>query len=86
MAGTIACGAAIAIVNVLRTRDSHTAARLSGMMQCVGYGLGSSGALLVGQLHVMTGGFTAAGIMFLVIGLLGAVVGYRAGRNRIVSA
>lgn len=71
---------------VLRTRDGHTAARLSGMMQCVGYGLGSSGTLLVGQLHATTGEFTAAGIMFLVIGLLGAVFGYRAGRNRIVSA
>ena len=70
---------------MLRTRDAHTAAHLSGMMQGVGYGLGSTGTLLVGQLHQGTGSFTAAGIMFLVVGLLAAVFGYRAGRNRFVS-
>ena len=70
---------------MLRTRDAHTAAHLSGMMQGVGYGLGSTGTLLVGQLHQGTGSFTAAGIMFLVVGLLAAAFGYRAGRNRFVS-
>ena len=70
---------------MLRTRDGHTAAHLSGMMQGVGYGLGSTGTLMVGQLHQATGSFTAAGILFLVVGLLAAVFGYRAGRNRYVS-
>jgi MFS transporter, CP family, cyanate transporter len=69
---------------MLRTRDSHTAAHLSGMMQGVGYGVGSSGTLLVGQLYAGTGGFAAAGIMFLAVGALAAVFGYRAGRNRYV--
>lgn len=69
---------------VLRTKESHTAAHLSGMMQGVGYGLGSSGTLLVGQLHTLTGSFTAAGAMFLVVGLLAAVFGFRAGRDRTV--
>ncbi|WP_307093614.1 MFS transporter [Arthrobacter sp. V1I9] len=69
---------------MLRTRDGHTAAHLSGMMQGVGYGLGSSGTLLVGQLHQATGSFTAAGVLFLAVGLLAAVFGYRAGRNRFV--
>ena len=46
---------------MLRTRDGHTAAHLSGMMQGVGYGLGSTGTLMVGQLHQSTGSFTAAG-------------------------
>ena len=46
---------------MLRTRDGHTAAHLSGMMQGVGYGLGSTGTLMVGQLHQATGSFTAAG-------------------------
>ncbi|MGW9415713.1 MFS transporter [Arthrobacter cupressi] len=69
---------------MLRTRDAHTAAHLSGMMQGVGYGLGSTGTLLVGQLHQATGGFAAAGILFLVVGALAAVFGYRAGRNRYV--
>lgn len=69
---------------ILRTRDAHGAARLSGMMQGVGYGVGSSGTLLVGQLHALTGTFTAAGVMFLVIGVLAAVFGYSAGRARFV--
>jgi CP family cyanate transporter-like MFS transporter len=70
---------------MLRTRDGHTAAHLSGMMQGVGYGLGSTGTLMVGQLHQATGSFAAAGVLFLVVGLLAAVFGYRAGRNRYVS-
>ncbi len=69
---------------MLRTRDGHTAARLSGMMQGVGYGVGSSGTLLVGQLHQVTGSFTAAGVLFLVVGSLAAVFGYRAGIRRYV--
>ncbi|MEE2568797.1 MFS transporter [Pseudarthrobacter sp. J64] len=69
---------------MLRTRDGHTAARLSGMMQGVGYGLGSSGTLLVGQLHQVTGTFAAAGVLFLVVGSLAAVFGYRAGIKRYV--
>ena len=69
---------------ILRTRDAHGAAHLSGMMQGVGYGLGSSGTLLVGQLHAATGTFTASGVMFLVIGVLAAFFGYRAGRDRFV--
>ncbi|WP_115789622.1 MFS transporter [Arthrobacter silvisoli] len=69
---------------MLRTRDAHTAAHLSGMMQGVGYGLGSTGTLLVGQLHQATGGFAAAGVLFLMVGSLAAVFGYRAGRDRYV--
>jgi CP family cyanate transporter-like MFS transporter len=69
---------------MLRTRDGHTAAQLSGMMQGVGYGVGSTGTLLVGQLHQATGSFAAAGVLFLAVGLLAACFGYRAGRNRFV--
>ena len=69
---------------MLRTRDGHTAAHLSGMMQGVGYGLGSTGTLMVGQLHQATGSFNPAGVLFLAVGLLAAVFGYRAGRNRFV--
>ena len=60
------------------------AVRLSGMMQGVGYGLGSSGTLLVGQLLQATGGFAAAGIMFAVVGVLAAVFGWLAGRPRFI--
>jgi CP family cyanate transporter-like MFS transporter len=69
---------------MLRTRDGHTAAHLSGMMQGVGYGLGSTGTLMVGQLHQATGSFAAAGALFLVVGALAAVFGYRAGRDRFI--
>ena len=69
---------------MLRTRDGHTAAHLSGMMQGVGYGVGSAGTLMVGQLHQATGSFVPAGILFTVVGLLAAVFGYRSGRARYV--
>ena len=69
---------------MLRTRDGHTAAHLSGMMQGVGYGVGSVGTLLVGQLHQGTGSFAAAGVLFLGVGSLAAVFGYRAGKDRFI--
>ena len=69
---------------VLRTRDAGTAARVSGMMQCVGYGVGSSGTLLVGILHAATGSFAPAAVMFLLIGTAAAVPGFLAGRRRYV--
>ncbi|MFJ5956955.1 MFS transporter [Paenarthrobacter sp. NPDC092416] len=76
---------AVALTMIMvRTRDGHTAAHLSGMMQGVGYGVGSVGTLLVGQLHQATGGFGAAGILFLVVGSLAAFFGYRAGRDKFV--
>jgi CP family cyanate transporter-like MFS transporter len=76
---------AVALTMIMvRTRDGHTAAHLSGMMQGVGYGLGSAGTLMVGQLHQATGTFAAAGALFLVVGLLAAVFGHQAGRNRYV--
>lgn len=76
---------AVALTMIMvRTRDAHTAAHLSGMMQGVGYGLGSTGTLMVGQLHQGTGSFAAAGMLFLVVGSLAAVFGYQSGRNRYV--
>jgi CP family cyanate transporter-like MFS transporter len=54
------------------------------MMQGVGYGVGSAGTLLVGQLHQATGSFTPAGLLFIVVGSLAAVFGYRAGRDRYI--
>ncbi|WP_308465115.1 MFS transporter [Rathayibacter soli] len=69
---------------VLRTRSSDAASRLSGMMQGVGYGVGSSGTLLVALLYQSTGSFTAAGLMFVAVGIVGAWFGYGAGRTRFV--
>ena len=59
---------------MLRARDGHTAAHLSGMMQGVGYGLGSAGTLMVGQLHQATGPSRPPVFLFLVVGLAGRCV------------
>nr|WP_314528594.1 CynX/NimT family MFS transporter [uncultured Pseudomonas sp.] len=65
---------------VLRSRDSHVAANLSGMAQGIGYTLASLGPLAVGVLHDWTGGWGATGWVFGVIGLGAIVAGLSAGR------
>ncbi|WP_138413173.1 MFS transporter [Sinomonas gamaensis] len=69
---------------MLRTRDAGTAARLSGMMQGFGYGLGSTGTLLVAQLHAAAGSFAPVAALFGVVGLCAAVFGALSGRRRFV--
>jgi MFS family permease len=59
----IAQGGAFALaltLIVLRSRDSHVAAQLSGMAQGVGYLVAAFGPLLVGLLRGWTGNFDAA--------------------------
>jgi CP family cyanate transporter-like MFS transporter len=70
---------------VLRSRDAHVAAQLSGMVQGVGYGLGATGPLLVGLLHGWTGSFHSAGIFFSITGALCIAAGLGAGRALYVS-
>ena len=70
---------------VLRSRDAHVASELSAMVQAIGYGAGASGPFLVGLLHSITGGYGTVGIMFLVLGLLCALVGIWAGRAHYVA-
>ncbi|MEO8490205.1 CynX/NimT family MFS transporter [Pseudomonas sp.] len=65
---------------VLRSRDAHVAANLSGMAQGIGYTLASLGPLAVGVLHDWTGGWGATGWVFGVIGLGAIVAGLGAGR------
>ena len=65
---------------VLRSRDSHVAANLSGMAQGVGYTLASLGPLAVGVVHEVTGGWDALGWIFALIGLCAIVAGLGAGR------
>lgn len=67
-------------VIVLRSPDSHVAARLSGMAQGFGYILAAFGPLLVGVLHSITGGYGAAGWLFAAVGIIAAVNGWGAGR------
>lgn len=71
---------------VLRARDSHVAAELSGMVQGVGYAIGATGPLLVGVLHQASGSFSGTGLLFAGIGILAGIVGHRAGRAEYVAA
>jgi CP family cyanate transporter-like MFS transporter len=80
-------GSSIAIaltIIVLRSPDTHVAARLSSMAQSVGYVLAACGPLLVGPLHSLTGDWTAVGAMFVLLSAGAAVAGTGAGRNLLV--
>lgn len=72
--------AAAMTVIVLRSPDSHIAAHLSGMAQCIGYLLAAVGPLLVGFIHSLTGSFGASGILFVALGAGAAFFGWGAGR------
>ncbi|MGW1072353.1 CynX/NimT family MFS transporter [Streptomyces sp. NPDC002537] len=67
---------------VLRTRDAHTAARLSGMAQTWGYLLAAVGPFALGAVHQLTGGWTVPIVVLLVVcaGLM--TLGLGAGRDR----
>jgi len=73
-------------VIVLRTRDQHAAAQLSGMVQCVGYILAAIGPLIVGLIRSWTGGFAWCAALFLMLGVGAAVNGWFAGRAEFVTA
>jgi CP family cyanate transporter-like MFS transporter len=66
---------------VLRSRDAHVAANLSGMAQGIGYTLASMGPFAVGLVHDLTGGWTALGWIFGVIGIAAIIAGLGAGRS-----
>ncbi|MDD2007305.1 CynX/NimT family MFS transporter [Pseudomonas putida] len=65
---------------VLRSKDAHVAANLSSMAQGVGYTLASMGPFAVGLVHDLTGGWTALGWIFSVLGVGAVVFGLGAGR------
>jgi CP family cyanate transporter-like MFS transporter len=66
---------------VLRSRDAHIAANLSSMAQGFGYTLASMGPFAVGVVHDWTGGWSAVGWIFGVIGLGAIIAGLGAGRS-----
>jgi CP family cyanate transporter-like MFS transporter len=68
----------------LRSDSAHMAIRVSGMMQGLGYGLGSSGTFITGQLFAVTGSFGPAAWLFAASGLGAAVFGWLAGRDRAI--
>lgn len=71
---------------VLRSRDAHVAAHLSGMAQSVGYTLAATGPLGVGILHEWAGGWQAVSTLFICVCSVAAVFGIAAGRDRHVGA
>ncbi|MOA55718.1 putative transporter YycB [compost metagenome] len=71
---------------MLRSRDAHVAANLSGMAQGVGYTLAAMGPFLVGVVHDLTGDWNAVGVIFVVVTLGAIAAGLGAGRNRLVQA
>ncbi|KOU36033.1 CynX/NimT family MFS transporter [Streptomyces sp. WM6378] len=78
-----AVGLALTMI-VLRSGDAHTAARLSGMAQTIGYLLAAVGPLAAGAVHQATGGWTVP--IALVLGVCAAAlaVGLFAARDRTV--
>ncbi|MGF6319646.1 CynX/NimT family MFS transporter [Pseudomonas frederiksbergensis] len=66
---------------VLRSRDAHVAANLSSMAQGFGYTLASMGPFAVGVVHDWTGGWSAVGWIFGIIGLGAIIAGLGAGRS-----
>ncbi|MGY1831314.1 MFS transporter [Geodermatophilus sp. SYSU D01180] len=81
--GGLAQGAGIALavtLGVLRAADADAAARLSGMSQLVGYGVGALGPVVVGALSEATGGWTVPLLLLLAVGLGLAAAGLVAAR------
>jgi CP family cyanate transporter-like MFS transporter len=82
-------GAAFAValtLIVLRSADAPSAARLSSMAQGIGYTVAAAGPLLMGLLRTWTGGWAAAGALFLGFWVVGVFTGWGAGRNAQVRA
>lgn len=71
---------------VLRSKDSHVAAHLSGMAQCVGYLLAAIGPLVVGMIRSWTGSFAWSSVLFVALGIGAGINGWNAGRAAHVNA
>lgn len=70
---------------VLRTRDAHSAATLSGMAQTWGYLLAAVGPLTIGAVRQLTGGWTVPIVLLLAVCAGLVLLGLGAGRDRTVS-
>lgn len=69
---------------VLRSHDASDAARLSGMVQAVGYAFAATGPLVVGWLLAITGGWNVPLVFLLAVVPLLALAGVGAGRPLVV--
>ncbi|NKX55164.1 MFS transporter [Arthrobacter mobilis] len=70
----------------LRTRTHREASALSGMAQSVGYLMAAAGPPLFGALYGATGGWVLPLVMLACAGVLQAVTGLAAGRDRFAFA
>lgn len=66
----------------LRTQDHRQASKLSGMAQCVGYGLAALGPLCFGMLHDVSGNWLLPLTLLVVIATIQMVMAPLAGRAR----
>lgn len=80
-----ALGLALTLM-VLRSADSATTARLSGMSQTWGYLLAAAGPLSLGAVHELTGGWRVPITLMLGVCVTLGLFGLGAGRNRTVAA
>ncbi|TJZ73323.1 CynX/NimT family MFS transporter [Chitiniphilus eburneus] len=71
---------------VLRARDPHVAAHLSGMSQGVGYTLAALGPFAVGVIHDLSGSWAPLGVFFTILSVAALIAGLGAGRKRYVGA
>jgi MFS transporter, CP family, cyanate transporter len=69
-----------------RAPDPVTAASLSAFAQGIGYLIASTGPLVIGFLHDVTGGWAAPGLVLLAVCVATIIVGWLAGRARTVPA
>lgn len=74
---------ALAVI-ALRARTAEDTARLSGMVQGLGYLLAGIGPFVFGLLHELSGGWTVPWVMLMVIYVVQIVLGALAGRPRYV--
>jgi len=69
----------------MRTKTAMQAAKLSGMAQAIGYSLAAIGPILLGSLVDVTGTWTFSLFILLFTTVLTAIVGFGAGRDRVVT-
>ena len=74
---------ALAVI-ALRARTAEDTARLSGMVQGLGYLLAGVGPFIFGLLHELSGGWTVPWVMLMVVYVIQIVLGALAGRPRYV--
>lgn len=71
---------------VLRSENTHVAAKLSSMVQSIGFSVGAFGPLLIGLVYRSPNHFISVEIALIVISVALLYFGFKAGRNLYVSA